>query len=165
MSNRILIDPQAFARQKESLSGTVVLADLHERVHSPDILDLSAAVSYTLHGGTDELQRPFLQLHLHGVLPLQCQRCMKAVDFAVDENVRIVLFADEAALDRAMLADDALEGMVSDKETDVYTLLEDQILMALPLSPKHDDCPSDTDAYRPQRTNPFAVLAGLQKTD
>lgn len=165
MSDRILIDPQAFARQKENLSGTVALADLHERVRSPDMLDVSAAVRYTLHGGTDGWQRPFLQLHLSGVLPLQCQRCMNAVDFVVDENVRIVLFADEAALDRAMLADDTLEGMVAEAETDVYTLLEDQILMALPLSPKHDDCPADTDAYRPQRASPFAVLAGLQKTD
>lgn len=166
MSNRILIDPHTFARQKERIGGTVSPADLHERTHSPDLADLSATLAYSLQGGTDALQRPFLQLHLHGTLPVYCQRCMQPMDFVVDETVRIVLFADEQALDCAMLADETLEGMVAADETDVYTLLEDQLLMALPFSPKHgEDCQNGRFADALRRPNPFAVLAGLQKTD
>ena len=83
--------------------------------------------------------------------------------FELAERSRIVLFADEESLDEAMLSDEELEGMVSEKEQDVCTLLEDQILMALPFSPRHDDCESDAlDKINQDKPNPFAVLAGLK---
>ena len=91
---------------------------------------------------------------------------MQPVHFALDENVRIVLFENEESLDEAMLADEELEGMLLEAELDVFSLIEDQILMALPFSPKHDDCGNaDLDAVNQNKTNPFAVLAGLKKSD
>ncbi|WII93995.1 YceD family protein [Kingella negevensis] len=166
MLNRILIDPQAFAIKQESLQGKVSLNDLDERVWSHDFTELSSELAYTLKGGVDRWQRLFLTLSLSGCLPLQCQRCMKPVDFALDENVRIVLFETEESLDEAMLADEELEGMLLEAELDVFSLIEDQILMALPFSPKHEQCGStDLDAVNQDKPNPFAVLAGLKKSD
>lgn len=164
MLNRILIDPQAFTAQADSLNGTVKLQDLDERAWSPDIADLSSELRYTLTGGTDRWQRPFLDLSLSGSLKLHCQRCMQDTDFALNEQVHIVLFSDENALDDAMLADEELEGMLLDSELDVFSLLEDQMIMALPISPKHDACGDDNLAKINQdKPNPFAVLAGLKK--
>lgn len=162
MSNRILIDPQAFAADRETLQGSVDLGSLDKRVWSHDITDLSSVLHYSLSGGKDGWQRPFLALSLSGSLKLRCQRCMQPMDYRLDENVRIVLFSHETELDEAMAADETLEGMVTEAETDVWSLLEDQILMALPFSPKHEHCTNaELETVNQNKPNPFAVLSGL----
>ena len=140
MLNRLLIDSQAFTAKQETLQGNVSLNQLDERVWTRDFTDLSSSLAYTLTGGTDKWQRPNLTLTLSGCLPLQCQRCMQPTELALNENVRIVLFENEETLDEAMLADEDLEGMLQEPEIDVFSLIEDQILMALPFSPKHEQC-------------------------
>lgn len=165
MLNRILIDPQAFAAHKETQSGQVLLRDLAERAMSGDIADDSAALSYTLTGGVDKWQRPFLDLHLSGSLKLHCQRCMKPMPFVLDERAHMVLFTNETVLDKAMETDDELEGLLLEAEMDVLTLVEDQLLIALPFSPMHDACEDDALMVQSDKTNPFAVLAGVKKSD
>lgn len=164
MLNRLLIDPKAFAAQAETLNGKVALQDLDKRVWSPDIADLTSDIAYTLTGGTDRWQRDFLDLSVSGSLKLHCQRCMQHTEFLLDEQVRIVLFTNEKTLDEAMLADEELEGMLLEDELDAFTLIEDQILMALPISPKHDDCDNaKLNPINQNKPNPFAALAGLKK--
>ena len=113
----------------------------------------------------DDWDRIRLSLHLAGSLKLCCQRCLQPFDFELDETAQVVLFADEEALDQAVQDDDTLEGMVCGRELDVYSLLEDQILMALPFSPKHENCGSGETAVQSDKPNPFAALAGLKKPD
>ena len=159
MSDRISIDAEAFAASGQTLQGKVSLQDLDARSHSPDIADLAAEVSYSLAAGRDDWDRIRLSLRLAGSLKLCCQRCLQPFDF------ELVLFADEEALDQAVQDDDTLEGMVCGRELDVYSLLEDQILMALPFSPKHENCGSGETAVQSDKPNPFAALAGLKKPD
>lgn len=164
MLNRLLIDTKAFVAQAETLNGTVSLQDLDERVWSPDIAELTSDIHYTITGGVDRWQRPFLDLSVSGSLKLHCQRCMQPTEWVFDEQARIVLFSNEETLDEAMLADEELEGMLLAEELDVFALVEDQILMALPISPKHDSCGNDKlDQINQDKPNPFAVLAGLKK--
>ena len=159
-----LIEPGSFATGKQRLQGKIALKDLDERVWSHEYFaDSATEVSYTLQGGCDRWQRLFLDLTVEGRFSLVCQRCMQPMPFEVSEHSHIVLFADEESLDEAMLSDEELEGMVPEKELNVHTLLEDQILMALPFSPRHDDCESDAlDKINQDEPNPFAVLAGLK---
>ena len=165
MLNRILIDPQAFATQAETLQGTVSLQDLDKRIWSPDIADTATDIHYAITGGVDRWQRLFLDLTVSGSLKLNCQRCMQPTEFLLDEQVHIVLFHHEQDLDDAMIADEELEGMVLENELDIFTLLEDQILMALPISPKHEQCGNNQlDKINQDKPNPFAVLAGLKKS-
>ncbi|SSY70431.1 YceD family protein [Alysiella crassa] len=164
MLNRILIDPQAFVIKQETRHGSVLLNQLDKRTWSPDIADTATHIHYTLTGGVDRWQRPFLDLSVSGSLKLNCQRCMNPVDFPVNEQARIVLFDNEDKLDEAMLADDELDGMILTDELDILTLVEDQLLMALPISPKHDDCGNvNLDKVNQDKPNPFGVLAGLKK--
>lgn len=166
MLNRILIDPQAFTQQSDALSGEVSIQDLDERVWSPDLLVRDTNVTYRLEGGIDRWQRPYLLLSVQGQLPLQCQRCMQTVDFVLDEQVHVVLFDDETQLDEAMLADETLEGMLLENELDVLSLVEDQLLMALPFAPRHEHCEQgDRASINMDKHNPFAMLAGLKKSD
>lgn len=167
MLNPILIDPAAFARDRQQMQGEAVLADFDPRVASHEYLAASdTPVAFSLRGGYDGLQRPFLDLHVQGTLSLLCQRCVQPMPFALDDRVRLVLFGDEAALDEAMQAEEDLEGMMLSPELDVRTLLEEQILMAVPYSPRHGDCrnPDLEGINQNSRPNPFAVLAGLKNS-
>lgn len=164
MSTPILIDPEAFAAEAQTLQGQFVLADFDERVWAHEFFaGLQDTVSFRLTGTRDRLKRLCLDLSVAGDLSLICQRCVAPVPFRLDETCRIVLFADEQSLDEAMLADEELEGMVIRQETDIRELVEDQILMSLPFSPRHDDCTNAAlETVNHNNPNPFAALAGLK---
>ena len=156
MSDPNLIDPEVFAAEGQNLQGSFLLEELDERVSSHDYpADKQTRVSFTLQGGRDRLQRLFLDLNVKADMPLVCQRCITPVPFLLDETSRIVLFADEE-----------LEGMLLEKELDVQTLVEDQILMSLPFSPRHEDCGNNgtLEEVNRDKPNPFAVLAGLKSS-
>lgn len=162
-----LIDPETFASESQQLQYEVLLSELDSRVWSHEYLaDKNATVSVSLTGGRGRWQRLFLDLNVEATLSLYCQRCMKPIAFELSESAHIVLFPNEERLDEAMLSDDELEGMVLCKELNVYELVEDQILMAMPYSPRHHDCENESLAVINQdKPNPFAVLAGLKSNN
>lgn len=161
-----LIDPIAFAREARSWSAQLVLGELDARVSAhADLADggSDAVVQADIRGGIDALQRPFVDITLQAQLALVCQRCLGKVDYPIAEQARVVFFADEAALDEAMHADPDADGMLVEGELDLLSLVEDQLLMAWPLSPVHDVCEhAAAAAVRQDKPNPFAALAGLK---
>ena len=117
--------------------------------------------------------QPDTWLHLQAstALPMTCQRCMAAVQtpLQIDQWYRFV-----ATEDIAMAEDDASEEdlLVMAPQFDLLELLEDELLMALPLVPMHEVCPvtpvlSAGDlgdaADKETRPHPFAALAQLKK--
>ena len=111
----------------------------------------------------------WLHLTVTTTMPQTCQRCLGPVDVAlqVDREFR---FVDSEAV--AEQQDDACEEdlLVISREFDLATLVEDEVLMALPLVPRHDTCPVkvkmlavDDDFEAPaEKPNPFAVLSQLK---
>jgi uncharacterized protein len=99
----------------------------------------------------------------------QCQRCLEPVTTLVefDREFRFVE-SEEAAL--AQDEDSEEDLLVQCPQFDLLELVEDELLMALPVSPKHEKCPgdlklsaADADFERaPDRPNPFAKLAQLK---
>lgn len=120
---------------------------------------------------------PSVWLHLQAqvTLPLTCQRCLGPVDtpLAVDRWFRFV--ADEASA--AAQDEDSEEDVLAlEPRPSLLELLEDELLMELPLVPMHEACPvlpaalgtgqatdAIEDAGEPARPNPFAGLAKLKK--
>jgi uncharacterized protein len=120
-------------------------------------------------GGAEADFQPWLHLEASAVLPLVCQRCLDVaeVPVVVDRQFRFV--ADEAT---AAEQDDASEEDVLAIEPgfDVQALVEDELLMAVPMVPMHDTCPrpvktrvGDAEAPAQDKPNPFAVLESLQR--
>ncbi len=113
-------------------------------------------------GGTDEI---WLHLQAQIALNLSCQRCLEAVltPLTVAQDYRFV--ADEATAERE---DDASEEDVLALTTDfdLLALLEDELLMALPISPRHATCPRMLPglqtATKDATPHPFAALQVLK---
>lgn len=117
-----------------------------------------------LPGGTAEV---WLQLKADVRLALCCQRCLAPVDetVALDRALRFVADEQQAAALDAELEDDVLS---LERSLDLRELVEDELLLALPLVPRHAECPQPLplaeDDHEPEdeRPNPFAVLAALK---
>ena len=112
----------------------------------------------------------WLHLTAETNVPLTCQRCMTlvATPVGVDQWYR---FVDSEEI--AMAEDDEAEEdlLVMAPQFDLMALLEDELLMALPLVPMHVTCPvmpvfsSGDPAVEATeaKPNPFAVLGQLKK--
>ncbi len=116
---------------------------------------------------------PWMRLVAHTALPLTCQRCLGPVEtpLAVDRWFRFV--ADEATAEAE--DDDCEEDLLAlEPRPNVFDVLEDELLMALPLVPMHEACPvpvvsragdlaADGDGASPARPHLFAALERLKK--
>ena len=119
-------------------------------------------------GGVGHL---WLHLEADAQVPMVCQRCLGVahIDLQVDRSFRFV--KDEATAEA--MDDEAEEDLLAlSKDFNLRELLEDELLMELPLVPMHDECPEavpmastdeDFESASTEKTNPFAVLAGLRK--
>lgn len=123
-------------------------------------------------GADDDI---WLHLAAQVALPLTCQRCLTpvATDLTVDQWYRFV-----ATEEIAMAEDDEAEEdlLVMAPQFDLLALLEDELLMAVPLVPMHETCPetpkfsvSDpaveaAEAAAEAKPNPFAILQQLKKS-
>ena len=69
-------------------------------------------------------------------VPLRCERCLEAYDHALRIDTEVALVADEAS---AAVVPDALEYIVCEAHVRPLDLLEEELIMALPLVPAHPD--------------------------
>ncbi len=171
------LDVPAFAREGASLEGLRPLAEfprLRDLLHPEAPPDDSTPARWSLHGLTRPRPggEPEVRLHLQAsaTVPLVCQRCLGPVVTPVDIDRDFRFERDEssaAALD-AEVEEDVL---ALDAKLDVPDLVEDELLLSLPLVPRHEVCPQPPDALADQAgmpaaaaPSPFAALAGWRKT-
>lgn len=110
----------------------------------------------------DTLKQLWLHLQARLSVALTCQRCLLPMhlDLEVDRHFRFVV--DEAA---ALAEDDNCEEDLLSPSPDLtlQSLLEDELLLAMPLIPRHDRCDSPIKLVADQDLpHPFAALAGLK---
>ncbi|BEV71854.1 MULTISPECIES: YceD family protein [unclassified Paludibacterium] len=162
MSNPILIDPLKHAYDGRRIAGKLPVNQLDERVLS-ELASTAGEVSWTLTGFVDDNRRPSLRIELAVALSVPCGRCLQpfAVNLVADSV--ITLFTSEEKLEEAVEADEELDAIMAEPELDVKALIEDEIIMGLPLSPLHDDCGTEhLERAKADKPNPFAVLAALK---
>ena len=117
---------------------------------------------------------PLLWLHLsaQAPVPLVCQRCLEPFreTVSVDRWFRFVRDETTAAAEDEDSEEDVL---VLTPRLDLLELLEDELLLGLPLVPMHTRCPQplpvasadaqDQRVAPPPQPHPFAGLAALKK--
>jgi uncharacterized protein len=126
---------------------------------------------------TGELRNPghvhpeiWLHLKADTVLPLTCQRCLAPVEVAVavERSFRFVPDEDMAAAQDDESEEDVL---ALSRSFDLVELVEDELLMELPLAPRHEVCPEpvklavadeEFEEVSGRRDNPFAMLGKLK---
>lgn len=123
--------------------------------------DNAGAVEWELRGVRDAHGRSSLELRLSATLALTCRRCLGAVAVTVRENVTLWLARSQAEIDAQPLAAEGPDSIVGSKEMAVRDLVEDELLLALPYAPRHENCPAQGRTAPEEQRKPFAGLRGL----
>lgn len=167
-----VVDSLRFAGEGARVAGRVALSRLPRL--ADQLLSTAGSLDCSVQGVTfDNLQagQPGLQVRVQGVLQMRCQRCLAEVDVACDVDRRLLLMAagaDEAAWPEEELESDDFDAIPASRELSLLSLVEDEVLLALPLVPRHADCvlPGNAGAaglQQESKASPFAVLADLKK--
>jgi uncharacterized protein len=169
------LEVQAFAKEAAKLGGRrpllqlVRLADAARDGAGTDRRD--SHVTWTARGEQRVAPGGEPQTWLHvkaaATFALECQRCLQPmpVSLEIDRSFLFVHGEDAAAQLDADSEDDVL---ALTRALDLGELIEDELLLALPIVPRHEACPvplpvRPNDPLADEKPNPFAVLAGLKR--
>ncbi|MEK6736176.1 MAG: YceD family protein [Pseudomonadota bacterium] len=168
MSVRFVIDPLDFVRNAGIRHGKIPLADF---LRLQDFLfDSEGDVLYQINGEYNKNGKPGLQLKVSGTMHLCCQRCLGRLEHTIDLQTFLLLATSETELNKAD-DDDSVDAILAVPEIDVLDLIEDELILGLPISSRHQDgeCEMQKSGLEEGSTgkttpkNPFAVLATLKK--
>ena len=159
------LEVAAFAKAQTRLEGSQALADLSRLVEG--LLwpadEAPAAVNWQATGSLRQVWGggPETRLHLQAQARvwMTCQRCLgpMALELRVDRSFRFVRDEDEAAqLDETTDDEDVLS---MGRPLDLVALVEDELIMALPIVPRHETCPAPLTALAPQDHEPDQAVS------
>jgi len=153
-------DSFAFAREGKTLEGVLAVSGL-ERLHDL-LVDTAGELAYRIDGARDKHGLYTLHLQVSGSLALPCQRCLKVVhlDLEVDNLLQLVPADQEPSQDE--LEDDTRDFLPVDGELVIADFVEDEVLLALPVAPRHEKCGLPGADNAGERITPFAALAALK---
>ena len=191
------LDMGPFLESAEALSGDLPVSELPRLAEGlakdVDLADLPH-VTWSAQGRLvpQRANKPemWLDLNAEAELAWECQRCLQPVIETIQISHSIRFAKDEAAA-AALDADSDEDVLALSRHFDLLELVEDELIMAQPLVPRHEVCPTDVNALMHNdeetpvpgstpaaadaasdahattasgRPNPFAVLAALKKS-
>ncbi len=179
MSNTELsktVDPYRLAEQETKLEGVIPLAALSrflECTLPPDASNGDAVCRVKLTFSQDGERRRLVEGELEAQVVLECQRCMKPMSATLASQFRLgFVTSDKQA---KQLPKDLEPYLAEDFSANLWTLIEDELLLVVPPFPKHEreECPasaalgklepeSSAPATEEPRDNPFSALADLK---
>lgn len=171
MSQTIVIDNLAFAKKNEILAGDLTLTDCSRLQALLQDSKLDAAsknavtdnIKFQLTGKSNAAMQYFLHLNVNAQLTTTCQRCLNAMPLklVLDFNYLISDVDDEELNALVLDEQDDYDLQQANAAMDVIALIEDELIMAMPIAPTHEgDCVKLV-TQSGEKPNPFAVLKGL----
>jgi uncharacterized protein len=157
MSRAGTIDGPQFARDRGTISGALDIAALARLAASGCE---AAALRYRVSGSVNARGRGCLVVEASGAAQLTCQRCLGALELPIGLAVELELAESEQEIGAA---DDDVDRVLATKAMDVVALVEDEVLLALPMAPRHERCGQNAARGGGERTGPFAALAALRR--
>ncbi|WP_111656759.1 YceD family protein [Isoalcanivorax indicus] len=161
------VEPRKLADQGGLISGQTTVSALPRLGDFEHSQSQPVGVALTFERDADDGQRI-----VHGTvsteLVMTCQRCLEPVSCTVTAEVMLALVWSEEEIQA--LPERYDPWLVTDDKMPLATLLEEELLLALPLVATHEQCPTrlpegdepEDNASAGKADNPFAVLASLK---
>jgi uncharacterized protein len=178
------VNPYRLIEQRRNLHGELALKQLPRLQEY--LFDAEGTIRVELIFDKNDLGLPVIRGVIQAPLILQCQRCLTAIQYPLHSDIDIVLIRNDAEADRLDEGYDTW--LVEDERIFLQDFIEDELLLALPYAPMHDDCEASkllieitpeafaaqqaaldqestakTDTETDTKTNPFALLKDWQK--
>jgi len=159
-----IINAFEFCRLAETATGTTPVAELARLC--ADVHDYKGELTWSFQGGRHSEGLAQLSLAVSGEVSLVCQRCLSPFTQSINARSRLLLVANEEQAEEVeqRLDDESIDVIVGLAAMDLLVLVEDEALLSLPLSPRHDVCPKGAQIVGDNKPeSPFAVLKKLKE--
>jgi len=114
-----------------------------------------AYVYFELTGNSHQYEHPSLNLKVKADLPMRCQRCFGIMSVPISLSFDY-LITDEQLVEMDDV--DELDWLEPSPDMDILALIEDELLIALPIAPMHSEICKQLNMESGEKANPFAVL-------
>ncbi|HEY4998544.1 MAG TPA: YceD family protein [Usitatibacter sp.] len=163
MADALLIHPDRISDKPIVFEGVVDLDEFPRLEES--LANRDAELRFTVTARLDKQRRKVLSCIIEGFVFLTCQTTLEAFRHGISIDDRLVLVDDESQLPPIEEESDAEDYLVADEPLDVLDLVEDAVLLALPMVPRKPGLEEAKPAREPKdpKDSPFAALAGLKK--
>jgi uncharacterized protein len=158
----VLLDPERISDKPQIFEGLLMPAELPrlgEEVAKPE-----GELRYTVTARRDRQRRKVVSCMIEGFVFLTCQTSLEDFRHCVSIDDRLVLVDTEAELPPIEEESDAEDYLVADGPLDILGLVEDAVLLSLPMVPRKPGL-EEPQVEPPRRAgeSPFAALASLRK--
>jgi len=165
------VDVLKFSHQSLSLEGAIALKDLSRLCALLEVTDSDEPVKVSIQFALDENKHRVAEGSISAVLSANCQRCMQDMPVVVEQSFQWGFAWDD---EKAKALPRNLDPVLIDPESstvDLYETVEDELLLALPMTYFHEQC-GDGDRGAGKQfgevvepveadNNPFQVLKDL----
>ncbi len=156
-----LINNLEIAKKQETLAGKITAKECERLIDGVNDAALdSLKIHYELSGTSSTFHLPSLHLSIDASLPLVCQRCLEAMQLDLSLAFDYVISEVEP---EAFDGDEDVDWIEASREMNVVELIEDELLIAIPVAPMHESACKPLKLESGEKHNPFAVLKGLVK--
>jgi uncharacterized protein len=166
MAEDYLIDPQRLTTKPLVLEGRFAPGEL-ERLED-SLANGEGELRYRITAGLDPQRRKVLSCIIEGFVFLTCQTSLEAFRHEVSVNDRLVLVDEESQLPPVEEESDTEDYLVAGEPLDIRDLVEDAVLLALPMVPRKpglQETREEDAGAAGERVSPFAALASLRKRE
>lgn len=163
-SSKPIIEPGEFVRRGEVRAGEAPrsrlprLAELVSQPFAPLVWRAEGEIAKGLSGRAGWL----LHLTVKGELTLSCQRCLENMTLPVELAAHILMVPEGQPLPDDELEEDRFDAISVGQTLDLLELVEGELLLSLPVVPKHESCEPPDASKNQKAQSPFAVLARLK---
>jgi uncharacterized protein len=161
--DEFLIHPERISDKPDVRQGTFTPADL-ERLED-SVANDEGRLEYRITAVLDKQRRKRVSCIIKGFVFLTCQKSLEAFRHDVSVDDRLVLVDDESQLPPVEEESDEEDYLVADEPLDIRDLVEDAVLLSLPMVPRKpglEEAPVGKGDETP-RESPFAALESLKK--
>lgn len=166
------IDPIRMAETRRLLQGHIALAEMARLGEA--LQDTDGVVTVSMEFGTDSEGIRFMRGRIQAEVSLECQRCLETMRYPIYSEFALAMVRSVAEAEALPSHYEPL--LVEGEPLFLRDIIEDELLLALPIVPMHvpEECGVDASLVRAagethknegaEKGNPFSVLANL-KTD
>lgn len=156
------LEPLRLAESEETVAGTVRVGDL--RRLNCLLYDTSGSVTFRLKFGRNEQGFVSIQGGFSTSLTVPCQRCLEPLEISLERSIQVALVSKGTEAEQ--LHGEVEPLTLPDQRLHLLSFIEDEVLLALPMAPRHEtaQCPAGRlkAAATEPKQSPFAVLKDMQ---
>jgi uncharacterized protein len=159
-----LIHPDRLTPKGTVFEGVFRPGDLE--ILAEDLASPDGELRYRVTGQLDSAGRRIISCIINGFVFLTCQSTFATFRHEIAIDDRLVLVGSEEELPALEEESDSEDCVVATSPIDVRDLVQETVILALPMVPRKPEVASALQAKpeaRPEKPSPFAALAGLKK--